>query len=55
MRLSKDLMEISYLVRFGGAGACFPRLLVVRRICTTEFDFPVDENVLNFDEESERV
>jgi hypothetical protein len=26
--------EKSYLVRFGGAGACFPFLLVGRRICT---------------------
>jgi hypothetical protein len=39
-------------VRFGGAGACFPLLFVVRRICTTEPDFPVDENVLSFDDES---
>jgi hypothetical protein len=27
-------VEKSYLVRFGGAGACFPFLLVGRRICT---------------------
>lgn len=46
------MFETSYLVRFGGAGAVFPRLFVVLRICTTELVFPVDENVLNFDEES---
>lgn len=36
-----------YLVRFGGAGACLPRLFVVRLICTLAF--PLVENVLNFD------
>lgn len=43
----------THLVRLGGAGAVLPRLFVVRLICTTEPDFPVDENVLIFDDESE--
>lgn len=42
----------THLVRLGGAGACLPRLFVVLRICTTEPDFPVDENVLSLDDES---
>lgn len=42
-------------MRFGGAGACFPRLLVVRRICTTDPDFPVDEKVLSLDDESKMI
>lgn len=35
-----------YLVRFGGAGAFFPFLFVVRRICTPCFGFG---NVLNLE------
>lgn len=38
----------AYLVRFGGAGAVLPRLLVVRRIWTLAC-FPPVENVLSFD------
>lgn len=37
----------THLVRFGGAGACLPRLFVVRLICTLAL--PLVENVLNFD------
>lgn len=41
--------EDVYLVRFGGAGAVLPFLLVVRRICTFTLLPPV-ENVDNFDD-----
>lgn len=44
-------LKKTYLVRLGGAGAVFPFLLVVLRICTAEFVLPVDEKVLNFDDE----
>lgn len=42
---------LTNLVRFGGAGAVFPFLFVVLLICTIEPVLPVDENVLNFDDE----
>lgn len=40
---------VTCLVRFGGAGAVFPRLFVVRRIWTFAAIFPPVENVLSFD------
>jgi hypothetical protein len=45
----------SYLVRFGGAGAVFPFLLVVRRICTPAalpHVFDVNVDIFEFEPES---
>lgn len=40
---------VANLVRFGGAGAVFPFLFVVRRICTFALLHAAFVNVLNFD------